>query len=142
VFVLVVVVGVILLALVPLGHGVVRAEQRGQVGGRGQRAAGGSPGPVRQNAAALVEGVLRLGELLGLRHRRRRLGEAGEGLGLARVVAGEAAPGSNRSNMSSFYALFEAIMKQVSPCSTSPRSGGPISSWGSKLLFLQSKKVV
>jgi hypothetical protein len=86
-------VGVVLLALVPLGDGVVGAQERGQVGGRGQRAAGGSPGPVGQDAAPLVERVLRLRQLLGRRrHRRRGLGEAGERPGLAGVEAREALP--------------------------------------------------
>jgi len=88
-----VVVGVVLLALVPLGDGVVGAQERRQVGGRGQRAAGGSPGPVGQDAAPLVEWVLRLGQqLLGRRHRRRGLRQAGERLGLAGVEAREALP--------------------------------------------------
>ena len=77
---------VVFLAFVALGEGVVGGEERGQVGGRGQRAAGGAARPGGQNAAALVEGVLRLGELLhGVP--RRRLREAGEGLGLAGVEA-------------------------------------------------------
>lgn len=85
-------VRVVLFALVPLGDGVVRGQERRQVGGRCERAAGGSPGPVGQDAAALVEGVLWLGQLLGRRHRRRCLGEARERLGLAGVEAGEARP--------------------------------------------------
>jgi hypothetical protein len=88
-----VVVGVVLLALVPFGHGVVGAQELRQVGGRGQRAAGGSPGPVGQDAAALVEGLLRLGQhLLDRRRRRCGLGEAGERLRLAGVEAREALP--------------------------------------------------
>ena len=81
----------VLLVLVPLHDGVVEGEERGQVGG-GQRAAGGSPPlPGGEHAAALVEGVLRLGDLLG-GSLGRRLGEAREGLGLAGVEIREAPP--------------------------------------------------
>ena len=97
---LLLVVGVVLFALVPLGDGVVRGQERGQVGGRGERAAGGSPGPVGQDPAALVEGVLWLGQLLGRRHRRRGLGEACERLGLAGVEAGETLPDHTKLNSS------------------------------------------
>lgn len=93
-------VRVVLFALVPLGDGVVRGQERRQVGGRCERAAGGSPGPVGQDAAALVEGVLWLGQLLGRRHRRRCLGEARERLGLAGVEAGEARPDQTKSSSS------------------------------------------
>ena len=72
----------------------------GQIGDRGERAAGGSPGPVGQDPAALVEGVLWLGQLLGRRHRRRGLGEACERLGLARVEAGETLPDHTKLNSS------------------------------------------
>ena len=81
----------VLLALLPLHDGVVEREERGQVGGD-QRAAGGPPPrPRGQHAAALVERVLRLGDLLGGRL-GRRLRQAREGFGLAGVEIREAPP--------------------------------------------------
>ena len=76
-------------AVVPDVEGRLRRQegrQRGE-GGGGDPADGAAP----QDPAPLVEGVLRLGELLhGLP--RRRLRQARERLGLAGVEAGQPAP--------------------------------------------------
>ncbi|BAT06244.1 Os08g0517001, partial [Oryza sativa Japonica Group] len=91
-------VGVVLLVLL-LDDGVVGGEERGQVGG-GQRAAGRAPPrPRGEDAAALVERVLRLGDLLR-RRLRRRLGQARERLGLAGVEVGESPPAKENKNKS------------------------------------------
>lgn len=80
---------------------MVGREERWEVGGGGEGAAGGSPRPGGEDAAALVEGVLRLGQLVGRRRRRRRrLGEAGERLGLAGVEVGESPPAKENKNKS------------------------------------------
>lgn len=82
---------VFLLVLVALDDGVVEGEERGKVGG-GERAAGRPAArPGGQHAAALVEGVLRLGDLLG-GSLRRRLRQARERLGLARVEVRQPPP--------------------------------------------------
>lgn len=92
---IIIIVAVILravfLLLVPLHHGVVEGEEWRQVRGD-QRAAGGPPPrPCRLHAAALVEEVLRLGDLLGGRL-GCSLGQAREGFGLAGVEIREAPP--------------------------------------------------
>jgi hypothetical protein len=90
--VLVLVVRALLVVL--LHHRVVRGQQRRQVRG-GQRAARRPPPrPRPQHAPPLVERVLRLRDLLGGR-RRRRLRQARERLGLARVEVGQAPPANS-----------------------------------------------
>ena len=92
-----VVVVVRALLVVLLHDGVVGGEERREVR-RGQRAARRAPPvPRRQHAAALVERVLRLGDLLG-RRRRSGLRQARERLGLARVEVGEAAPAGSHAD--------------------------------------------
>lgn len=100
------------LLVVLLQDGVVGGEERREVS-RGQRAAGRAPPvPRRQHTAALVERVLRLGDLLGGR-RRRGLRQARERLGLAGVEVGDATPaGSPIKYTDSFRSVSELEQKE------------------------------